>query len=301
MATPVEFDLTAVIPTYQYANIQPTVHTTGETFEEARDKALVQMKSIWDQVAEGGKTLNLPIQQTTSASFVDQICQVSGTKVPFDAVAHKYAHGWTGGSTFAHRYKKPFLKEFMAGKMATSYGVKAEDILAMWAANSEASTSLGTAIHAALELYGKFSNLSLKIKGTHESSLHKNPILTDIVNKFYQGRSNEDAGYEIFVADAEKKFCGFIDRVLYVDRDKKIVRVQDYKTNPDINKKETILSPFNGVVDNTTLGAYWLQLSFYAYILAKAGYTVQGLDIFNLENGEWVTYQHDVVDISVTF
>lgn len=297
----VDFDLTAVIPVYQYANLQPTVHTSAETFEEAKELAMAQMKTIWDSVAEGGKTLNLPIQSGTTNAFVDQICAVTGVKVPFDTVNHKYAPGWTGGSTFANRYKKPFNKEAIGSAVAKKYSVATEDVLNMWGLNAEASTSLGTAIHAALELYGKHKHLSIRTKGTVESALHKNPILTPIVESFYKGRGEEEAGYEVFVANAEKKFCGFIDRLLFVDKDKKIVRVQDYKTNPDIQKEKAILDPFKGVVENTELGAYWLQLSFYAWILTQAGYTVQGLDIFNYDGNGWVTYQHDVIDISVTF
>ena len=53
------------------------------------------------------------------------------------------------------------------------------------------------------------------------------------------------------------------------------------------------------------LDYHWLQLSFYAFILQRAGWTVEGLDIYWL-NGErlvkgenpWEEFSHDVIDIS---
>lgn len=299
MSEKVTFELGATIPTRQYENVQPKVTVVADTFEEARDEALRQIQSITQMVSDKPLTVNFQ-SQTPSSNFIKQICEISGTEVPFDVNKHQYGPGWIGGSTFAHNYVTPFNKEMIGPKFANKFDVDVDEVYSMWDLNAEASTSLGTAIHAALELYGKYYNLSMLTKGNTESCLHKNPILTPIVEQFYKGRETEEAGYEVFVADAEKKFCGFIDRLLFVDKDKKIVRVQDYKTNPDINKKETILEPFKGVIENTKLGAYWLQLSFYAYILTKAGYTVEGLDIFNYTEGEWITYQHDVVDISVT-
>jgi hypothetical protein len=290
----VKFQLTGVIPVYQYANLQPTIETEADTFEEARDNALLQMKTIWDSVAEGGKTLALPEKQT---AFAVQKCEISGAEVPFDTASHTYGPGWIGGSTFAGRYKTKFPKELIADKTAKKFDLPPQTVIDMWEKNGEASSSLGTAIHAALELYGKYLPTSMKIKGSNESVLHKNPLLTPIVEGFYTGREKENARYEVFVADAEKKFCGFIDRLLIVDPEKKIVRVQDYKTNPDIHKKETVLAPFKGVVEDSSLGVYWLQLSFYAYILIKHGYTVEGLDIFNYDGREWGTYQSDVIPI----
>lgn len=296
----VTFELGATIPTRQYENIQPKVIVIAPTFEEARDKALRQIQSISDMVSDKPIPVNFDKSESIlqDTPFAVQKCEISGVEVPFDTASHTYGPGWIGGSTFAGRYKAKFPKDMIADKMAAKYDVPVESIISMWDKNGEASSSLGTAIHAAIELYGKYLNLSMKIKQSNESALHKNPILTPIVESFFAGRDKENARYEVFVADDEKKFCGFIDRLLIVDPEKKIVRVQDYKTNPDIHKKETILAPFKGVVDDTSLGVYWLQLSFYAYILTKKGYTVEGLDIFNQDGHEWTTYTHDVVDIS---
>lgn len=302
MSDKVKFELTAVIPVYQYANLQPKVFTEGDSFEEARDTALKQMKTIWDATAEGGKKLGIGPVASSPVSLVPKTCDFTGAQILMDEGNHTYqdaaGNKYLSGSTFATSFKGKFDARAISAKMATKYEVNQDHILSMWKTNAEASTSLGTALHAGLELYGKYLQLSHKIKGSEESALHKNALIQRIVKQFYEGRENETALYEAFAVDTEKHLCGFIDRLLIVDKEKKIVRVQDYKTNPDINKKETVVGPFKGVIENSSLGLYWLQLSFYAYILTKAGFTVEGLDIFNYDGEKWVTYQHEVIDIS---
>lgn len=309
MAETIKVSMTAVIPTAQYANLQPTVEVEGATFEEARDIALKQVQSISAMVSDKPLQVNFA-NAPVATQVVKQLPQIeafTGGTLGYDDATHKYDDGYLSGSAFSHKFIAPFNREAISYAFANKHKVDQEAVLEMWDKNAEASTSLGTAIHAALELFGKFNGLSMATKGTTESCLHKNPILAQVVNVFYKGRENEKAVYEPLVVDRERKLCGFIDRLLIVDEAKKIVRVQDYKTNPDIHKKKTILAPFRGVIDGTELGAYWLQLSFYAYILQKAGWTVEGLDIFNFvttlqDNGSLViemeTHTHDVIDIT---
>lgn len=310
-AEQVEVPMTLVIPTGQYANIQPSVTGRGATFEEAQRDALLQAESFYKSVGSPASlTLNLPKDSQSAPAnditvssdddtiqYKPQVCAVTGTVVEFDEATHKYKGDWLSGSAFSGRYKKEFDRDNIGAAFAAKHEVPVEEVFAMWDTNAEASTSLGTAVHAALELYGKYLALSVKTKGDTTSALHKNPILRDIVTSFYAGREDEQAFYEPFVANEEFGLCGFIDRLLVVDRATKTVRVQDYKTNPNIFKKADILPPFKGVVDNTSLGAYWLQLSFYAFILEEAGYVVQGLDIFNHNGEEWSEYSHDVIDV----
>lgn len=299
--------LTGVIPTAQYANLQPEIEAQGKSYEEAQELALSRMTEIWNRVCEPGKELNVakPVGNATPAqtnSYDKVVCEVSGTQILFDKVAHKYIDNngeqYLSGSIFSSRYKSKFEAETIAGAFGKKHDVSPSDVLDMWKLNGEVSTTLGTAVHNALELYGKYLQLSLKTKGTNESALSKNELLRPVVESFFKGREEENAWYETFIADDVHKLCGSIDRLLIVDEEKKVCRVQDYKTNADINKAQTILPPFKGVVKSTSLGAYWLQLSFYAYILQQHGWTVEGLDVFNYEGGEWKTYSSDVVDIS---
>lgn len=299
------FKLTAVIPTAQYANLQPEIETEGESYEEAQELALTRMAELWNRVCEPGKELkvgqkiNIP---TVANSYERVLSDLTGVELLFDKVAHKYTDAdgfeYLSGSVFSGRYKNKFDADAISANVANKYDVPQQEVKDMWSLNGEVSTSLGTAVHNALELYGKYLQVSLKTKGTNESALTKNPIIKPIVESFFAGKEDENALYEVFVADETYGLCGFIDRLLIVDKDRKICRVQDYKTNHNINKSETILPPFKGVVPSTTLGAYWLQLSFYAFILQQHGWTVEGLDIFNWEGNEWKKYTNDVVDIS---
>ncbi len=300
------FKLTAVIPTAQYANLQPEIETEGESYEEAQELALARMTEIWNRVCETGKELKVAqkvgFTPTETNSYDRLVSKLTGVEVLFDKVAHKYltpdGKDYLSGSVFASRYKNKFDVDAVSGAVANKNDVPQSDVKDMWSLNGDVSSSLGTAVHNALELYGKYLQLSLKTKGTNESALTKNGILRPLIESFFEGREDEKAGYEVFVADETHGLCGFIDRLLIVDEKKKICRVQDYKTNHNINKSETIKAPFKGIVPSTTLGSYWLQLSFYAYILQLNGWKVEGLDIFNWEDGEWKTYQSDVIDIS---
>lgn len=283
-------------------NITPEFTVEADTFEAARDLWLTEMRTIHRMVNKDF-ALELPVKQSQySAKTTELVCWASGTKVPFDPVTHRYGDGeWLSGSAFAHKFTPRFESDVIAGRMAAKHGVDAADIQAMWAKNGEASSAFGTSVHAALELYGRYAELSKWIKGSDESALTKNPVLRPIVEAFFADHEHEPAEYEVFVADKDRKLCGQIDRLRMVDFDEdKInkVRVQDFKTNADLSKRQTILDPFKGVVDNTTLGLYQLQLSFYAAILEKHGYTVEGLDIFHLNGSKWDTYSLDVVDIS---
>jgi hypothetical protein len=310
VAENIKVSMTAVIPTAQYANLQPTVEVEGATFEEARDIALKQIQSVSAMVSDKPLQVNFADAPTVAVAATKPLPQIdafTGGSLGYEDATHKYEDGYISGSAFSHKFIAPFNRQAISYAFANKHKVDQEAILEMWDKNAEASTSLGTSIHAALELYGKFHTLSMATKGTTESCLHKNPLLANIVKVFYKGREKEKAVYEALVVNREQKLCGFIDRLLIVDEVKKICRVQDYKTNPDIHKKKSILAPFKGVIDGTELGAYWLQLSFYAYILQKAGWTVEGLDIFNFvtteqDNGSLViemeTHTHDVIDIT---
>lgn len=287
--------LSATIPVAQYANLQPSFEVEGDTVDAAMLTALETMKRVWDSVAD--KPLQLRDEPSVQASpGVPLVCWASGTVVNFDPVQHVYSPGkWLSGSAFAGQFKGSFPAELIAGKMAAKSGVEVGQILDMWSKNAEASSLVGSSVHAALELYGKFLSTSEAVKGTDESALTKNMILRPIVQAFFAEHAAEEAVYEAFVADPVLKHCGQIDRLV---RESDGLVIEDFKTNTDLTKKETIAAPFKGVVPNTTLGVFWLQLSFYANVLRTHGHTVKGLRVHHWTGTEWVTHEHEVVDIS---
>lgn len=302
MTEPFSITISATIPTQQYGNIQPTFTVFGETHEEAMNLALQQIKDVWDRTAP--KPLDVRDLDTFPRLPGEELrCWASGTRVKFDPVEHTYStpdgKRWLSGSTFAGRYKSDFNGPAIASKMAAKYGVEAAQILNMWDLNRDASATVGTAVHAALELRGKYSELSRAIKdGSVESAVSKNPILAPIVESFFEGREDEDARYEVFVADPARAHCGLIDR-LVIEPDGLVV--EDYKTNTDLDKKETIQPPFKGLVPNTQLGAYWLQLSFYARILKAHGKTVKLLRVHHWNGDDWVSYEREPIDLDAVF
>lgn len=293
--------MSATIPCQQYGNLQPTFDVEADTHEEAMDKAIQLVKDVWDRTAS--KPLEVRKIDTPRLIFGEELrCWASGTRVTFDAYNHIYETDkgkWLSGSAFAGRYKGEFLAPLIAGKMATKYGADAAEIIAMWELNRDASATVGTAVHAALQLRGQYAELSRTVKdGSLESALTKNEILLPIVEAFFATRDQEDARYEVFVADPARAHCGFIDRLVIEDDG---LIVEDFKTNYELEKSETIKAPFKGVIPNTKLGAYWLQLSFYARILQTHGKTVKLLRVHNWANGEWVTYEHEPIDLDAAF
>lgn len=301
----VRVTMTATIPTTQYGNIQPTFEAEGDTHEEAMELALRQMKDVWDRTAVKPLSIrDMPGTPTRLLLGEELRCWASGTRVTFDPIEHKYSTAdgkrWLSGSTFAGNYKSEFNSPVVARAVAKKHGVEGAELVAMWALNSDASSTVGTAVHAALQLRGQYASLSRAVKdGTLEGCLTKNPILRPLVEAFFATREQEAALYEVFVADPIKGHCGLIDR-LVIDSDGG-VWIEDYKTNYEMDKAETIKEPFKGVVPNTKLGAYWLQLSFYGRILTSHGKTVKGLRIHHWVDGQWVTHEHELIDLEAIF
>lgn len=267
-----KFKIGATIPVVQYGNLQPELEVEAETFEEAQALVLPHIERLWQQYGE--KPLNTSKGKLLKA-FV-------GGEIYYDSVAHVYKNEagetYLSGSVFADGTKKPFDTKMISQKMAKASGVEAQDIVDMWKLKSEVSNGLGTAIHGALELYGRYLEVCKKMKKDYH--LHNHPILQPIVESFYKGREDEKAIYEALVVDHATKRAGQIDRILVIGRKK--CRIQDFKSNIDITD---------------SLDKYWQQLSFYAAILTAGGWDVEGLDIFHLLNSEWKTYSNKVLNI----
>lgn len=301
----VKVQLGATIPTAQYSNLQPLIEVEADSVPAGLDEALGHIKQFWDRVGTKPLEIDRQAPATPAANGVMLECRVSGTRILFDPVAHTYhdkeGRRYMGGSTFANKFKQGFPAERISEQMAAKHGVEAADIRAMWQLNAEASSTFGTSVHAALQLYGTYLELSKKVKdGSEESALTKNPTLQPIVLKFFTDeRKSETAFYEEFTANSQELSCGLIDR-LVVDDDGGLW-IEDFKSNTAIDKEEKVLAPFKGVVPDTSIGIYWLQLSYYGRILMAHGRKVKGLRIHHWTGQEWVTYEHEVVDLSPAF
>lgn len=244
---------------------------------------------------------------------------LTGETIELEVVnGHKELKGFMSGSKFPEQFYQPFDREGILAAMAEKYNVDADAIEAMWKLNNEASTGYGTAIHAALENYDRNFKLGDKTKFAKEfktkpteygpnRALSKNPFIKKIVEDFQDKfGGNYERLSEVFIWDTGLKFCGSIDRVRIVDAKKKIVHVQDFKTDGNIHEKKYQLadSPFKDKIGNELLDYHWLQLSFYAFLLEIKGYTVEGLDIYWLNpeklcRGEnaWEEFSSKPIDI----
>lgn len=242
--------------------------------------------------------------------------------------------GYMSGSKFPAQFYKEFddSSDDIIKAMTAKYELTDSDVSqlrGMWDINSLSSTSLGNAIHYAMENYDKNYELGQRVRNyikkptknnpdgvlSENKALNRNPILQKIVKSFHEKFGGDYARFnEEFIWDKGLKLCGSVDRIKVVDLKKRIIRIQDFKTDADIHetKYQLTTSPFYALTqgDNPTMGKelldyHWLQLSFYALILQRAGWTVEGLDIYWL-NGEklvsgenpWEEFSHDVIDVS---
>ena len=238
---------------------------------------------------------------------------------------HVGLKGYLSGSAFPKKFYAEFNEKEMLQKMADKFGVDKDHIKAMWGLNRDASTGYGTAIHAALENYDVYYKLGDKLKTVKvlktktnvgpNKAFSRNPFLKKIVEDFHTLFGGDYVRLnEQFVWHHGKELCGAIDRVKVIDAEKKIVRIQDFKTDGNIHEKTYQLSdsPFYELTQGNAptmgkelLDLHWLQLSFYAHILMLYGYTVEGLDVYwlnpeKLVKGEnaWEEFSHQVIDIS---
>ena len=270
--------ISAVIPNAQYSNIQPSITVeVDDNYEAAQALAIAKIQELSTRFAEPGKAL----VDGSRAILTD----IFGQKIYFDSQSHTYTNSkgqvYLSGSQYAKRFDKEFPGDVISGKMAAKSGVDQQLILEAWQSKADVSSGFGTAIHKALENYTKYKEMSDTLDKQYH--IHDHPVINKCVTEFFKGREKEVALTEALVIDHERRLAGSIDRLLLIDKKKKICRVQDYKTNSNIDDK---------------LAAYWHQLSFYASILTAKGWTVQGLDIYHWD-GEWHSYQSEVLEVTV--
>jgi len=207
-----------------------------------------------------------------------------GGFINYDDISHTYTNDqgdvYLSGSKYASSFEKPFDSQMIAGKVAQKAGIDTDLVLQMWEMKRDISNGFGTAIHLAMELYGKYNHLADAVGKDY--SLHDHPIIKRAVESFYASHPNA-ALYEPMVVDHKRKLAGQIDRLSGSDTDG--YYVEDFKTN--------------AVLDKAKLDGYWKQLSFYASILEAGGKTVNGLRIYHWNGGEWTTHEHAVEEITL--
>lgn len=296
---------------------------------------------------EAAKTVEKPTkaQMQSVLAYLTQVVDASGKKTVeptmYNSVllgqnievqevnGHKRLEGYLSGSKFPEQFYAEFNSKDILEAIKKKHGLTDKEIEAiqtMWDTNLLSSTNFGNAIHYAMENYDRNFSLGDKIKSVKKfktkpdeiganKALNRNPVLKKIVESFHEKFGGDYIRFnEEFIWDKGLKLCGSIDRIKVVDLKKRVIRIQDFKTDADINetKYQLVDSPFYELTqgDNPTMGKtlldyHWLQLSFYAFILQRAGWTVEGLDVYwmngeKLISGEnpWEEFSHEVIDIT---
>jgi hypothetical protein len=102
---------------------------------------------------------------------------------------------------------------------------------------------------------------------------------------------------EVYVTYSKFNMGGEIDVLYIVDEEKKICRVQDHKIKDkildDVSSRNKLLNELEKK-KASELDVIRIQLSFYAFCLTKAGWTVEGGDVFG-RNGKWEHYEVDLI------
>lgn len=223
-------------------------------------------------------------------------------QIKFDPVAHRYTHNGKeliGATTYIKKWIKEFDKQTISKMYANNMGCRQSEILDFWEGGGKIAGDYGSAIHGAMEHYEKFKKLGKIIQDKKDLPFNKampsHPRLRAIVTEFIEKFGDHEVETEIIVTNIERGLCGTIDRLLILDREKKICRVQDYKVNIDAENEDgdKFLGQMAELPKNK-LSKYRLQLSFYARLLVLSGWTVEGLDAYVYEN-EWKHYPMDII------
>jgi hypothetical protein len=186
---------------------------------------------------------------------------------------------------------------------AKSWGIKEEEVMAIWDSNRDTASLFGTAIHQALEHYethcGTGKTISDKRSEDDNYALPKHPLLKSIIKEFVEiNKVKGDVVTEVLLSDVFNGVCGHADRIVVLDWDKKICRVGDYKINVDaemVSSKDKVFGDFSYLPSNK-VSKYQLQMSIYANMLQRSGWTVEALDIYIYES-KWVYYELPVLSI----
>jgi hypothetical protein len=209
-------------------------------------------------------------------------------EIKFRADTHKYESikdpekKWISTTSLVSLFKKPFDAERISissskNKKSKWYGMKPEDIRAIWAKEANRATSLGTWYHNEREKE-LLACGTLQREGLDLSIIH--PIEQDGI-KLSPNQTLVPGIYpEHLVYLKSARICGQVDRLEVVGNR---VDIFDYKTNKEIKKEAYVnwegkMSCLNGPlshVGDCNFNHYALQLSIYMYIILKHNHNLK--------------------------
>lgn len=273
-----KYKLEATVPVVQYGNIKPVFEIESESDEA---EVLTTLQRLWNRFGES------PLKDKSGSGV--EVQTFTGETILWNEETHTYTdhdgNVLLSGSKYADQHSPKFDMDVMLPKTAKSWDVNEKTLSAIWKENGDLSNHWGSAIHKALEIYHKYSEVGSKIQEKKEMEenyiLPKNKFLRGIVTEFVE-KFGANALSEVVVSDVKNKMAGTIDRLELVADN--TYRIGDYKTNAEMDSKKKL--------------KYQKQLSFYAHILINKGFNVQGLDLYYLdqENG-WVKDELEILPL----
>lgn len=241
---------------------------------------------LWESVQEGDLVqLWLEPEKTMrNDTLFEEVTSFTGEKVLWSEFLHECTdlegNNLLGGSTYAKQFEAEFDSETIAKRYAKKNGYDVADVLAYWEGIGRTSADYGTAVHKALEHYGK----NAAIFG-HEESLPRVPHLREAVEAFLSVSDFNGTVCEPLITDVEQGMSGWIDLLRFVDDPaNKTVYIEDYKTN-------TFKEGDYPLKWNKSLAIYQHQLNYYGTILQNKGYTVKGLKVWHYHDGVWKLHE----------
>jgi len=266
------YKVAATIPNVQYGNIMPELTLEGGSEVEMIEKGNAIIKDLWRKYGM--------VPMTERDTRGEKRTSFTGEELFYNDDAHVYTdlegNVLLSGSKFAAQFSPKFDLAMMLPKTAKAWGVDESELGAVWELNAKVSTEYGSSIHTALELWHRFKEMGAKVQEhkslTENYALPKTKYLREIVLAF-DAEYGTDAMAEVLISDVKQKRAGQIDRLAILNLEDKVCRVQDYKSNADLDSKKML--------------QYQKQMSFYAWILMAHGWIVEGLDIFHWNDGIW--------------
>lgn len=276
-----KYILKATIGLPNYSNLQPEIELEGEDINALHAIAMEHINGLWARHSDN------PLKDNSGGGV--KMVTFTGEEVLYDEHQHTYydldGNKLLSGSYYAGKQSTPFNKDGALIGSSKKYGVDKDELGVVWDLLGDVSKHYGNAIHSALELYHNHSMLGDKVaKGKEEEvnyALSKIPHIQHCVLEFVKTYGT-DAIMEVLVSDVKNKMAGRIDRLVVLDRDKKVCRVGDFKTNYNLTDKKLL--------------EYQHQLSYYAHMLMNHGWTVQGLDIYHYSDS-WQLVELEVLDL----
>ena len=208
-------------------------------------------------------------------STFEMVTSLTGEKVQWSEFHHKCldldGNILMGGSSYMKQFSFNNF-DTLAEKYADSNGLDKDDVLLYWDSIKKIAGAYGTAVHEALEHYGKF-----KPTVGHEKALPRTKHTQEVVKKFLEVSDMENCIIEPLITDVEMGMSGWIDLLRFVGepKDKRVI-IEDYKTAEADPAKWKI-----------KLKEYAYQLNFYGTILYNFGYTIESLVVWHWSSTHW--------------